>query len=179
MRTVGIIAEYNPLHTGHEYHLQKAKEAARADYAVVVLSPDYVQRGEPALFDKYTRAQMALLAGADLVLELPVCYAAGSAEYFAEGAATLLDCLHTVDALASGQNRTMRILFLRLLPFSLKNRMPFPKRLVHIFVRAQRTRPRVPRRWQRSVRRNTVHVTCADSSHLRTTSSAQNTAKLF
>ncbi len=102
MRTVGIIAEYNPLHTGHEYHLQKAKEAARADYAVVVLSPDYVQRGEPALFDKYTRAQMALLAGADLVLELPVCYAAGSAEYFAEGAITLLDCLHTVDTLCFG-----------------------------------------------------------------------------
>ena len=79
MNTVGIIAEYNPFHTGHAYHIRKAKEASGADHAVVVMSPDFVQRGEPALFDKYTRARMALLCGADLVLELPVCYATGSA----------------------------------------------------------------------------------------------------
>lgn len=102
MRTVGIIAEYNPFHTGHEYHIQKAKEAAEADFAVVVMSPDFVQRGEPAVFDKYIRAKMALLGGADLVLELPVCYASGSAEYFAEGAAALLDSLGVIDALCFG-----------------------------------------------------------------------------
>lgn len=70
MRSVGIIAEYNPLHTGHKYHIQKARRMANADYTVVVMSPDFVQRGTPAIFDKYTRTRMALLAGADLVLEL-------------------------------------------------------------------------------------------------------------
>lgn len=102
MRTVGIIAEYNPFHTGHAYHLKKAKELSGADYAVVVMSPDFVQRGEPAVFDKYTRAQMALLNGADLVVELPVCYAAGSAEYFARGAVCLLESLGIVDTLCFG-----------------------------------------------------------------------------
>ncbi|MCD7885937.1 MAG: nucleotidyltransferase family protein [Lachnospiraceae bacterium] len=102
MRTVGIIAEYNPFHTGHEYHLKKAKELTDADYAVVVMSPDFVQRGEPAIFDKYTRTEMALRSGADLVIELPVCYAAGSAEYFAEGAVRMLDALGVVDALCFG-----------------------------------------------------------------------------
>lgn len=102
MRTVGIIAEYNPFHTGHEYHLKEAKKKAAADYAVVVMSPDFVQRGTPAIFDKYTRARMALHAGADLVLELPVCYACGSAEFFAEGAVALLDRLGVVDTLCFG-----------------------------------------------------------------------------
>lgn len=102
MRTVGIIAEYNPFHTGHEYHIRKAKEAAGADLAIVVMSPDYVQRGEPAIFDKHTRARMALLGGADLIIELPVCYAAGSAEYFAEGAVSLLTQLGVTDVLCFG-----------------------------------------------------------------------------
>ncbi|MCD7745876.1 MAG: nucleotidyltransferase family protein [Lachnospiraceae bacterium] len=102
MRTVGIIAEYNPFHTGHEYHIRKAKELSAADYAVVVMSPDFVQRGEPAIFDKYTRTQMALACGADLVLELPLIYATGSAEYFAEGAVKLLDSLGVIDTLCFG-----------------------------------------------------------------------------
>lgn len=102
MKTVGIIAEYNPFHTGHKYHIQKAKEETGADYAVVVMSPDFVQRGEPAVFDKYTRTRMALLAGADLILQLPVCYATGSAEYFAEGAVSLLDSLGIIDNLCFG-----------------------------------------------------------------------------
>ncbi|MCD8075763.1 MAG: nucleotidyltransferase family protein [Lachnospiraceae bacterium] len=102
MRTVGIIAEYNPFHTGHEYHLRKAKELSDADFAVVVMSPDYVQRGAPAIFDKYIRTEMALRCGADLVIELPVCYATGSAEYFAEGAVRLLDGLGVVDTLCFG-----------------------------------------------------------------------------
>ena len=102
MRTVGIIAEYNPLHTGHQYHIQKAREMANADYAVVVMSPDFVQRGTPSIFDKYTRTRMALLAGADLVLELPVCYATGSAEYFARGAIGMLDAMGCIDAVCFG-----------------------------------------------------------------------------
>lgn len=102
MHTVGIIAEYNPFHTGHEYHIQAAKEKNGADYAIVVMSPDFVQRGEPAIFDKYTRTQMALLGGADLVIELPVCYASGSAEYFAEGAIAILESLGVIDTLCFG-----------------------------------------------------------------------------
>ena len=102
MKTVGIIAEYNPFHKGHAYHLQKAKELADADYAVVVLSGDFVQRGGPAIVDKYLRAEMALRSGADLVLELPVSYAAGSAEAFAQGAVSVLEAVGCVDALCFG-----------------------------------------------------------------------------
>ena len=111
MKTVGIIAEYNPFHTCHEYHIQKAKELTGADYAIAVMSPDFVQRGEPAVFDKYTRADMALRCGADLVIELPVCYATGSAEYFAEGAAALLNALGIVDVLCFGAETDEPVMF--------------------------------------------------------------------
>ena len=114
MRTVGIIAEYDPFHTGHAYHIKKAKEISGADYAVVVMSPDFVQRGEPAVFDKYTRAHMALQNGADLVLELPVCYATGSAEYFALGAVTLFERLGVSDALCFGAENADVGLFSRI-----------------------------------------------------------------
>lgn len=102
MKTVGIIAEYNPFHKGHAYQLQKAKELAGADYAVVVLSGNFVQRGLPALADKYVRTEMALHAGADLVVELPCVYAVGSAEAFAQGAVSVLNALGCVDALCFG-----------------------------------------------------------------------------
>lgn len=111
MRTVGIIAEYNPFHSGHAYHLEEAKKRTNSDYAVVVMSPDFVQRGTPAIFDKYTRTQMALSCGADLVLELPVCYATGSAEFFAQGAVTLLDRLGVIDALCFGSETADPSLF--------------------------------------------------------------------
>ena len=107
MKTVGIIAEYNPFHTGHFYHLKKAREMSGCPFCTVVLSPDFVQRGEPAIFGKYDRAKMALLAGADLVLELPVCYAAGSAEYFSAGACALLEGIKVTDGLCFGaENET-------------------------------------------------------------------------
>lgn len=102
MKTVGIIAEYNPFHNGHAYHIQKAKELTGADFCVVVMSGDFVQRGMPALMDKHLRASCALAGGADLVLELPVCYAVSSAEYFANGAVALLDQLGIVDSLCFG-----------------------------------------------------------------------------
>ena len=79
MRVVGIVAEYNPLHNGHIYHIEQARKKARADYCVVVMSGNFVQRGEPACTDKYTRAQWAIQSGADLVLELPTVFAAASA----------------------------------------------------------------------------------------------------
>ncbi len=102
MKTVGIIAEYNPFHNGHAYQLAKAKELTGADYCIVVMSGDFVQRGAPAIVDKYMRAEAALTNGADLVLELPVYYALGSAEYFASGAVALLDKLGVTDTLCFG-----------------------------------------------------------------------------
>ena len=101
MKTVGIIAEYNPFHNGHLYQLKKAKEVTDADFAVVVMSGDFTQRGTPAVFDKYTRCRLSLLAGADLCIELPVVYATASAELFAKGAVSLLSALG-VDALCFG-----------------------------------------------------------------------------
>lgn len=101
MKTVGIIAEYNPFHNGHLYQLKKAKEVTGADFAVVVMSGDFTQRGIPAVFDKYTRCRLSLLAGADLCIELPVVYATASAELFAKGAVSLLSALG-VDTLCFG-----------------------------------------------------------------------------
>ncbi|MDE6063925.1 MAG: nucleotidyltransferase family protein, partial [Lachnospiraceae bacterium] len=117
MKTVGIIAEYNPFHNGHLYHLQQAKALSNADFAIVVLSGDFTQRGTPALLDKYARCEMALCCGADLVIELPVCFSTGSAEYFAKGAVSILSGLKT-DALCFGSEcgsidalrRTARVL---------------------------------------------------------------------
>lgn len=90
---VGIIAEYNPFHLGHAYHLQKAWELTGADLAVVCLSGPFVQRGEPALLSPAARAEMALKAGADLVVELPCLFACREAEFFARGGVRLLNAL--------------------------------------------------------------------------------------
>lgn len=102
MKTAAIIAEYNPFHEGHRYQIEETRKATGADYILVLMSGDFVQRGEPAIYNKYTRTRMALLGGADAVLELPVLYATSSAEFFAEGAVTLLDHLHMVDFLSFG-----------------------------------------------------------------------------
>lgn len=102
MKTVGLITEYNPFHNGHAWHMQEAKRLSGADFCIVVMSGNFVQRGAPAVLDKYARTEMALSCGADLVLELPVPYALGSAEYFASGAVSLLDGLGVVDALCFG-----------------------------------------------------------------------------
>ena len=102
MRVVGIIAEYNPFHSGHAYHLAQAKARANADYALVIMSGDYVQRGEPAMFPKMLRARWALQNGADLVLALPAVYSLTSAAGFARGALGLLDRTNLVDALCFG-----------------------------------------------------------------------------
>lgn len=102
MKTAGIIAEYNPFHRGHEYHIAETRRVTGAEYCVAVMSGDFVQRGEPAILDKYTRAEMALRCGADLVIELPVAYATASAEKFAWGAVSLLDSLGVVDGISCG-----------------------------------------------------------------------------
>ena len=99
--TVGIVAEYNPFHNGHKYQIEQAKKLTGADTVVVVMSGNFVQRGEPAICNKWARAEMALKCGADLVIELPVYYAVRSAEYFAEGAIKILNSLN-VDCVAFG-----------------------------------------------------------------------------
>ena len=105
MKVTGLIAEYNPFHNGHRYHIRRSRQITGADFIVVVMSGDFVQRGAPALLDKFTRARMALSCGADLVLELPVRYALGSAEFFAAGGVALLDCLGAVDTLSFGSEQ--------------------------------------------------------------------------
>lgn len=102
MKVVGIVAEYNPFHNGHRYHIEEARKCTGADFVVVVMSGDFVQRGEPAVIDKYHRTEMALSQGADLVLELPAAFACASAEYFATGAVSLLHALGCVDTLCFG-----------------------------------------------------------------------------
>ena len=102
MKTIGIIAEFNPFHKGHEYFIYEAKKRSGADNVIVIMSGDYVQRGEPAIWDKFTRARFALFGGADVVFELPCVYATGSARDFAFGAVSLLDNLNVIDELWFG-----------------------------------------------------------------------------
>ena len=88
----GIVAEFNPFHNGHKYIIEQAKEKTGLDI-LCLMSGNFVQRGAPALFDKWTRTKMALQNGIDLVIELPTYYATSSAEYFAQGSVGLLDSL--------------------------------------------------------------------------------------
>lgn len=102
MKVLGIVSEYNPFHNGHKYHLDMSKKMCNAQYSVAVMSGNFLQRGAPALFDKWTRAKMAVLNGIDLVIELPVIYSCQVAELFAFGAVKLLNSLGVVDYLSFG-----------------------------------------------------------------------------
>ncbi len=102
MKICSIVAEYNPFHNGHAYHLQETKRITEADYTIIVMGGNFMQRGTPAIMDKYTRTRIALNCGADLVLELPSYYANSSAEYFAMGAISLLDKLGVVNQISFG-----------------------------------------------------------------------------
>lgn len=93
IKTLGIIAEYNPYHNGHLYQMDKAMSITDADYCIVILSGHFVQRGEPAIYDTYIRAHMALLAGADAVLEMPAPFSCSSASDFASYGVGLLSSL--------------------------------------------------------------------------------------
>ena len=102
MKVLGITAEYNPFHDGHQYHLAESKRITGADAVVVCMSGNFVQRGEPAVFDKWTRARTAVEKGVDLVLELPTYFALSSAETFARGSVELLSSLDIVDVISFG-----------------------------------------------------------------------------
>ena len=102
MKTIGIIAEYNPFHNGHAYQINEIKKRTNADYVVIAMSGDFVQRGTPAIIDKYARAKMALCCGADLVIELPTVWATASAESFAMAGVTIFDKMGCIDELCFG-----------------------------------------------------------------------------
>lgn len=102
MIITAIIAEYNPFHLGHKYHIEQARKLTNADIVMVIMSGNYVQRGEPAIFDKHFRADVALENGADIVLELPYPYSSSSAEFFAEASINILNKLSCIDYLCFG-----------------------------------------------------------------------------
>lgn len=102
MNITGLIVEYNPFHNGHIYHLQKSLEKTNADASIAVMSGNFIQRGEPALFDKFSRAKAAVKSGVDLVVELPSIYTSQSAELFAKGSVALLNSLGCVNSICFG-----------------------------------------------------------------------------
>ena len=140
-KVLGIVAEYNPFHNGHYYHLQAAKRQTGSNYTVAVIGGNFTQRGSTSLIDKWSKAEMALANGVDLVLELPVLYAISSAENFAEGAIKILNSLKVVDYLAFGAetpditvlNDCAEVLYRepkdyqKLLAQELKNGVSYPK----------------------------------------------------
>lgn len=99
---LGIIAEYNPFHNGHLYHIEESIKQAKADYTICVISGNFVQRGNTSIIDKWTKAKMAIANKADLVIELPTVYSTSSAENFAEGAIKLLNSLGVVTHISFG-----------------------------------------------------------------------------
>ena len=102
MSVTAIISEYNPFHNGHKYNLDIAKKITDSGYTISIMSGSFLQRGEPALFDKWSRAKMAVLEGIDLVIELPVLFSCQPAENFAYGAIKILESLRIVDYLCFG-----------------------------------------------------------------------------
>lgn len=99
---LGIITEYNPFHNGHKLHIEKSKQKTNSKYCIVVMSGNFSQRGEPTIFDKYLRTKMALLNGADIVLELPLTFATASAELFALGAIDILNKTSIINNICFG-----------------------------------------------------------------------------
>ena len=101
-KVLGIIVEYNPFHNGHLYHLQESKKQTGSTYTVAIMSGNFTQRGSTSIIDKWSKAEIALYCGVDLVIELPVLYSISSAENFADGAIKILDSLKVVDYLSFG-----------------------------------------------------------------------------
>lgn len=114
MNVVGIIAEYNPFHQGHAYQIKELRERCNADYVIIAMSGNFVQRGAPALMEKYSRAQMALRCGADLVLELPALFATAGAEYFARGGVSLFNATGIATHLGFGAETDDKELLMQL-----------------------------------------------------------------
>lgn len=128
MKAVGLIVEYNPFHNGHAYHLQSSREAAGADVVIAVMSGNFLQRGEPALVSKWTRTKMALLGGADIVLELPYLFATQKAETFANGAVSILEAAGC-ESLCFGSENGDISSFMNTLNFLAENNEEFEKKI--------------------------------------------------
>lgn len=102
MNITGIITEYNPFHNGHKFHLEESKKQTKSDGTICIMSGNFVQRGGPAIIDKWKKTEMALNNGVDLIIELPTFYAVSSAEFFAKGAVSILNSLNIVNNLFFG-----------------------------------------------------------------------------
>lgn len=129
MHVTGLITEYNPFHNGHLFHLKKARETTGADYTAVVMSGSFVQRGAPAVFDKYSRTRAALLSGADLVFEMPAPFSTASAREFASYAVALFTALGAVDSICFGSECGEIEPILRTARLLNEESEPFKKRL--------------------------------------------------
>lgn len=129
MHVTGLITEYNPFHNGHLFHLKKARESTGADYTAVVMSGSFVQRGAPAVFDKYSRTRAALLSGADLVFEMPAPFSTASAREFASYAVALFTALGAVDSICFGSECGEIEPILRAARLLNEESEPFKKRL--------------------------------------------------
>jgi predicted nucleotidyltransferase len=105
MKVLGIVVEYNPFHNGHIYHIEQSKAVTRCDAVVCVMSGNFIQRGEPAIINKFARAEIALLNGVDLVIELPLPFAMSSAEAFGFGAVKIFDSIGIVDCISFGSEQ--------------------------------------------------------------------------
>ena len=105
-KVLGIVCEYNPFHNGHLYHIIQSKKATGADYTIAIMTGNFTQRGDVSIVDKWSKAEMALLGGVDLVIELPVLYSISSAENFADGAIKILNSLRIVDNISFGAETT-------------------------------------------------------------------------
>ena len=103
MNTVlGIISEYNPFHNGHLLHLSNSKKLTKSNYTICIMTGNFSQRGDTSIVDKWSKAEMAIKNGIDLVIELPTLYSISSAENFADGAIKLLNSLKIIDFLSFG-----------------------------------------------------------------------------
>lgn len=127
MRVLGIIVEYNPFHNGHLYHLRKAKELVKPDYTVAVMSGSFCQRGEPAIIDKFSRAEIALQNGVDVVFELPFVYALQDAGGFAKGAVWLLEKMNVVTDLVFGSESGNLSFLNKIADVMINQPYPFPE----------------------------------------------------
>ncbi|MGI6484955.1 MAG: nucleotidyltransferase [Thermoanaerobacterales bacterium] len=134
MKIIGVIAEYNPFHLGHQYHLNRVKAEIKPDGIICVMSGNFVQRGGPAIFDKWSRAEMALKGGADLILELPTCFATSTAEIFAESSIRLLAETKMVTGLSFGVEEYHEKVFLTLSKLLSDEPQPF-KNLVKTYLK--------------------------------------------
>ncbi|MEW9050357.1 MAG: nucleotidyltransferase [Neobacillus sp.] len=128
MKAVGVIVEYNPFHNGHDFHLQAAQEAAKADLVIAVMSGNFLQRGEPALVSKWYRTKMALMNGIDIVIELPYQFATQKAETFANGAVSILSAIGC-DSLCFGSESGDITTFLQTIDYLEEHRTLFDEKI--------------------------------------------------